>query len=74
MIDGEQRTYSVAGMSCEHCVAAVTAEVRELPDVSAVEVDLASGAVVVSGANLDGEAVRSAIEAAGYSLTEHAQA
>jgi len=68
--DGERRTFNVAGMSCGHCVAAVGAKVGELPGVSAVDVDLASGAVVVSGSQLDGEAVRSAVEAAGYSLAE----
>jgi len=68
MGDGEERIYSVTGMSCEHCVAAVTAEVGELPGVSSVDVDLESGAVVVSGADLDGDAVRTAVEAAGYSL------
>jgi copper chaperone len=70
MSDGEQRTYSVAGMSCEHCVAAVTAELGELPGVSAVNVDLASGAVVVSGGEVDDATVRGAVEAAGYSLAE----
>jgi copper chaperone len=72
MSEGEQRTYNVTGMSCEHCVAAVSAEVGELPGVSSVEVDLASGAVVVSGGNVDGEAVRIAVEAAGYGLAETA--
>ena len=33
----------VKGMSCEHCVAAVTKAVAGLPGVSNVEVDLASG-------------------------------
>jgi copper chaperone len=72
MGNSEERTYSVTGMSCEHCVAAVTAEVGELPGVSSVDVDLASGAVVVSGADLDGDAVRTAVEAAGYSLAGRA--
>ena len=37
-------TYTVTGMTCAHCVQAVTSEISELPGVSAVEVDLASGA------------------------------
>jgi copper chaperone len=72
MNDLELRTYNVEGMSCEHCVAAVTAEVGELPGVSSVEVDLASGAVRVRGSDLDGEAVRVAVEEAGYSLAGRA--
>jgi copper chaperone len=68
MSDSDQHTYSVSGMSCEHCVAAVSTKVGELPGVSGVDVDLASGVVVVRGSSVDGEAVRGAIEAAGYSL------
>jgi copper chaperone len=66
--DGEQRSFSVAGMTCEHCVAAVGAEVGALPGVSGVDVDLASGAVVVSGSGLDDETIRLAVEEAGYSF------
>jgi copper chaperone len=66
--DGEQRRFSVAGMTCEHCVAAVGAEVGALRGVSGVDIDLASGAVVVSGSGLDDEAIRLAVEEAGYSF------
>ena len=72
MGDGEQRSYNVTGMSCEHCVAAVTAEVGKLPAVSDVEVRLDSGVVVVRGASVEDEAVRVAVEAAGYGLAERA--
>jgi|HubBroStandDraft_2_1064218.scaffolds.fasta_scaffold00009_17 copper chaperone len=72
MNDVELRTYNVEGMSCQHCVAAVTAELGELRGVSSVEVDLASGAVRVRGNDVDGEAVRVAVEEAGYSLAAHA--
>ena len=37
----EQLTYSVPGMSCDHCRAAVTAEVEQVTGVSTVDVDLA---------------------------------
>ncbi len=67
MNDNDHQTYSVTGMTCEHCVAAVSTKVGELPGVSSVDVDLASGRVVVHG-SVDGEAVRGAVEAAGYSL------
>jgi copper chaperone len=68
MSDSGLQTYTVVGMSCEHCVAAVSAEVGELAGVRGVEVDLASGALLVRGSNLDGAAVRAAVETAGYSL------
>jgi copper chaperone len=64
----ERRSYKVTGMTCQHCVAAVDAEVGALPGVSSVDVDLASGALVVSGSDIDGDAVRGAVEEAGYSL------
>ncbi|GAB2626529.1 heavy metal transport/detoxification protein [Paractinoplanes abujensis] len=62
-------TYTVTGMTCGHCVQAVTGELSALPGVDAVQVDLASGAVTVtSEAPLDGEAVRAAVDEAGYEL------
>jgi copper chaperone len=70
MSEEDQRTYNVAGMTCEHCAASVDAQVSGLTGVSAVSVDLASGALVVQG-DIDGEAVRAAVQAAGYDLAGH---
>ena len=62
-------TYRVEGMSCEHCVRAVTTEVGALDGVLAVDVDLATGEVAVtSEAPLDESAVRAAVDEAGYEL------
>ena len=44
-----ERTYVVTGMTCEHCVNAVTEEVGRVDGVQAVDVDLASGRVRVTG-------------------------
>ena len=64
-----ESTYTVEGMSCGHCVAAVTGELTSLPGVTGVEVDLASGRVhVVSVAPLDDTTVRAAVEEAGYEV------
>lgn len=64
-------TYTVAGMSCQHCVDAVTAELGRLPGVEQVTVDLPTGAVqVASAAPLELEAVRAAVDEAGYDLAE----
>lgn len=61
--------YEVQGMTCEHCVKAVSAEIGALPGVAQVEVDLASGKVTVtSAADLDRESVRGAVDEAGYEL------
>ncbi len=66
-------TYSVSGMTCSHCVAAVTEEVGRLDGVSAVDVDLNAGGdsqvTVTSVAPLPMQAVRDAVDEAGYTLT-----
>ncbi len=64
----ETRAYTVEGMSCEHCRAAVAEEVRELAGIESVEVDLESGLLEVSGQNLSDEDVAAAVEGAGYRL------
>lgn len=65
-------TYSVSGMTCGHCVSAVTEEVSTIPGVNGVEVELVkgglSGVTVTSDAPLDVEAVRAAVDEAGYEL------
>ena len=63
-------TYTVAGMTCGHCVASVTEEVSQVPGVTEVKVDLATGGLTVSGeAPVDDAAVRAAVEEAGYEVT-----
>jgi len=64
----EQATYAVRGMGCEHCRAAVRDEVGAVPGVTAVEVDLGSGAVTVEGEGVSPAAVVAAVEEAGYEV------
>jgi copper chaperone CopZ len=60
-----QQTFMVTGMTCQHCVRAVSGALTELPSVSAVEVDLdADGASTVrveTAADLSVEQVREAL-------------
>jgi copper chaperone len=64
-------TYTVTGMTCEHCVRAVTGELSALPGVAAVSVDLGTGAVAVtSAAPLPDDSVRAAVDEAGYALAD----
>jgi copper chaperone len=64
-----ETTYTVTGMTCDHCAHAVTTEVSSLPGVHKVDVDLANGRVlVVSDEPLDDGAVRAAVEEAGYEV------
>lgn len=61
--------YTVTGMSCQHCVSAVTEEVGAVAGVTDVAVDLATGQVSVTGdLPSDAPAVRAAIEEAGYEV------
>ena len=60
-------TYTVSGMTCGHCVAAVTAEVSKIAGVVAVDIDLPTGAVTIeSVAPIDSQAVAVAVDEAGY--------
>jgi copper chaperone len=62
-------TYNVKGMTCDHCVRAVTEELGKVAGVTNVAVDLASGKVTVSsGGPIDDTAVRGAVEEAGYTI------
>jgi copper chaperone len=62
-------TYKVSGMTCGHCVAAVTTELERLDGVTAVAVDLDTGtATVTSDTPLDETAVAAAVDEAGYQL------
>jgi len=63
-------TYTVTGMTCAHCVNAVTEEVGAVPGVIDVRVDLETGALTVtSDSLLDDDAVAAAVDEAGYALT-----
>ncbi|SDI80418.1 Copper chaperone CopZ [Frankineae bacterium MT45] len=68
MAEQIEKTYTVTGMTCEHCVNAVRSEVQALDGVAAVRVDLATGQVVVSGAGFTDAAVAAAVDEAGYSV------
>ena len=58
--------YTVPGMSCGHCQAAVQRELEGVSGVEAVRVDLDTKRVAVTGTGLSDDALRSAIEDAGY--------
>ncbi|GAA1353115.1 heavy-metal-associated domain-containing protein [Saccharothrix algeriensis] len=64
-----ESTFTVTGMTCGHCAASVTDEVSRIAGVSAVSVDLPTGAVEVTSTEPVAEAdVRAAVEEAGYAL------
>jgi len=59
-------TYSVPGISCDHCKHAIENEVGTVAGVSAVDVDVDTRLVTVSGG--DDAAIRTAIDTAGYDV------
>ncbi|OBG31319.1 heavy-metal-associated domain-containing protein [Mycobacterium sp. E3198] len=59
--------YRVTGMTCEHCEAAVRAEVGQIPGVENVEVSARTGRLVVaSSVPIETNAVLGAVDEAGY--------
>ena len=61
-------TYTVPGVHCDHCRAAIEGEVTPLAGVAQVAVDLQAKTVTVTGEALDDAAIRAAIDEAGYDV------
>lgn len=63
---------SVDGMTCGHCVASVTEELKEVPGVAIVSVELVSGGTskvtVHTDTGVDDDAIREAVSEAGFDL------
>ena len=62
----DTKTYSVPAIHCRHCAAAIEEEVSGVAGVRAVHVDLESKVVTIRGEALSDDALREAIEEAGY--------
>jgi copper chaperone len=60
--------YTVKGMTCTSCATKVSSAVNQVPGVIATDVDLATGTLKVTGANIKDPAVRRAIAGAGYQV------
>lgn len=64
-----ETTYTVTGMTCEHCVRSVTEQLSEIQGVTDVVAELPTGAVTVtSDRPVDDTEIRTAVEEAGYQL------
>jgi copper chaperone CopZ len=64
----ETFSYSVPGVHCDHCRAAIERELTPIPGVSSVAVDLEAKTVSVTGEPLDDATIRAAIDEAGYDV------
>ncbi|MGZ0143682.1 heavy-metal-associated domain-containing protein [Rhodococcus qingshengii] len=61
--------YTISGMTCGHCVGSVKEEIGNIAGVIAVDVELASGRVVVtSDAPVSAADVVAAVDEAGYAV------
>ncbi|SAK77195.1 heavy metal transport/detoxification protein [Caballeronia hypogeia] len=65
--------FEVQGMSCQHCVAAVTRSIREIDPQAQVRVDLERGKVAVESKESN-DALKEAIDEAGYTVVGIASA
>ena len=62
-------TFTVDGMTCDHCRHAVTTQICAVPGVDSVDVELASGTVTVTAnAAVDRADIAAAVDEAGYTL------
>jgi copper chaperone len=64
----DTRTYRVPGIHCGHCAAAIKEEVSSVEGVEGIDVDLDAKVVTIRGQALSDEALREAIEEAGYEV------
>lgn len=63
------QTVTVTGMTCGHCASSVREEVGNIPGVTTVDVDLATGLVTIaSDTELDEGAIAEAVAEAGYQV------
>lgn len=68
-------TWTVSGMTCDHCVHAVQQEVSAVPGVRSAEVELATGLLTVtSDGPVEEPSLRDAVDEAGYVLVGPASA
>jgi len=71
MLMTARASYTVRGMTCEHCVSSVSQALTALPEVTDVDIELASGAVVLTHAGrLTDAVVRQAVHDVGYTVAD----
>ena len=72
-VGGVTAVYEVKGMTCGHCDGAVSEEISGIAGVTSVKAEAATGRVTVaSAAPLSDDAVREAVDEAGYELVGRA--
>ena len=64
-----EKTVAIKGMTCGHCEGRVNTEIMAIPGVIGVVVSAEKAhAIITSESEISGDAIESAVQAAGYSL------
>jgi copper chaperone CopZ len=64
-----EKTVAIKGMTCGHCEGRVSTEIMAIPGVVAVVASAEKAhAIITSDLEISGDAIESAVRAAGYSL------
>lgn len=64
-----EQTYTVQGMTCDHCAGAVTREVRRIDGIREVRVDVSTGTLTVEATEaVPADAIAAAVDEAGYTV------
>jgi len=64
-----EKTVAIKGMTCGHCEGRVNTEFMAIPGVIGVVVSAEKAhAIITSESEISGDAIESAVQAAGYSL------
>ncbi len=64
--EAAMQSFKVSGMTCGHCVRAVTEAVKGVDPAASVQVDLAAGRVAIHGGTADADRIVRAIADEGY--------
>jgi copper chaperone len=61
---------TVGGMTCDHCATTVSTQIKRVPGVTGVDVDLETGRVTTHGSGFSDDQIRTAVEEAGYEVID----
>jgi copper chaperone CopZ len=68
MSTGNEKSYTVTGMTCGHCEASVREKVEQVAGVIGIDVDRQTGRLTVRGDGVTDEAIHEAVDEAGYEV------
>lgn len=63
-----ERTYTINGMTCNHCVMSLRKELAQVEGLEVLNVGIGSATVAMDDARVSDEQLRAAVERAGFSV------